>query len=364
MKDAIALHRTGPEWRIQPHSHTRAAIVLLVGGLVAALLATSGCGGASSGALAGSNPTPDTASPTLGSGATPTTAMGATPPSSDAHRLNEVPPLQPGDIRLVELRGSEPRSLAMRILTPAFDEAAIAEILGAVSAIALDSGEPAFDGLPGPFLTFVLRTTDDRELDIMTYADGRGLVTIYTAAGVLRDSSAHGHAVMALARRWASDLGAEVAIVDRAPWLLPEEMPADFGLILAYGVGARNVLDTFGGSFTKDLISAETPTAGTTFSFTDAQLREIYGLLRGIDVTGYPVQFLPADDDKYWVTPNQTYYLRLRAGERTSEIFWDDQNESRVKEAADLRRIIRRIREIIEGTHEYKALPGVRGGYL
>jgi hypothetical protein len=358
MKDAIATHRTGLERRIAPHSLPRAAAVLLLAGLIAAALAVSGCGGGSSGASAGKDATPTTTGPTLGS------AMGATPPSSDAHRLREVPPLQLGDIRLVELRGSGPQGALMRVLSPALDEAAIAEILGAVSALALDSGEPAFDGLPGPLLTFVLRTTDDRELDIMAYADGRGLQTVYAAAGVLRDSSAHGDSVVALAQRWAGDLQAETGWVDRTPWRLPEEMPADFGLILAYGVTARNVLDTFGGSFTKDLISSETPTAGTTFSFTDAQLREIYGLLRGVDITGYPVQFLPADDDQYWVTPSQTYYLRLRAGGRTSEIRWDDQNESRVKEAADLRRVIRRIQEMIEVTHEYKALPRARGGYL
>lgn len=173
------------------------------------------------------------------------------------------------------------------------------EILDAVSGITLESREPAFDGLPGPLLTFVLLTTDDRELDI-----------------------------------------------------------------LAYGVGARNELDTFGGSFTKGLVSHETPTAGTAFRFTDEQLRQIYGLLRGIDITRYPVEFIPADDDQYWVTPNQTYYLRLRAGGHTSEIRWDDQNESRIKQAADPRRVIRRIQEMIEGTDTYKALHGARGGYL
>jgi hypothetical protein len=38
---------------------------------------------------------------------------------------------------------------------------------------------------------------------------------------------------------------------------LPEQMPADFGLVAAYGVWARNVIDTFAHTFAKDLGPSE-----------------------------------------------------------------------------------------------------------
>ena len=40
----------------------------------------------------------------------------------------------------------------------------------------------------------------------------------------------------------------------RKPVAFPEEMPADFAFIAAYGVGGRNVFDSASGMFTKDLV--------------------------------------------------------------------------------------------------------------
>jgi hypothetical protein len=40
---------------------------------------------------------------------------------------------------------------------------------------------------------------------------------------------------------------------------LPAVQPADFGFVAAYGVGVRNQIDTFQGTFTKDIISQTKP---------------------------------------------------------------------------------------------------------
>lgn len=62
MTGANVIHRTGLERCIVSHSPTRAAGVLLLAGLIAAVLAMSGCGGGSSGASAG-DATPATGGP-------------------------------------------------------------------------------------------------------------------------------------------------------------------------------------------------------------------------------------------------------------------------------------------------------------
>ena len=52
----------------------------------------------------------------------------------------------------------------------------------------------------------------------------------------------------------------------------PTDIPEDFGFVLKYGVKARNVLDTFEGTFTKDLIRAGTKTTELVLSKVESQV--------------------------------------------------------------------------------------------
>jgi hypothetical protein len=143
---------------------------------------------------------------------------------------------------------------------------------------------------------------------------------------------------------------------------LPADMPGDFGLVMGYGVMARNILDTFGATFTKDLVSAAPSTAGTTLHLSESKLREIYGLLRDMDATTFPVKYVPPETGAFG-TPYSSYYLRFRAGGKLTEIRWDNYNFSQEKRALDLLRVMERIQSLIEATDEYKALPPIVGGY-
>jgi len=94
------------------------------------------------------------------------------------------------------------------------------------------------------------------------------------------------------------------------------DMPQDFNFILKYGIGAKNVLDTSGGTFTKDLISAGTRTA--ELSLTGKEMQGIYEEMERINIFSYFEKFSPKSD--VFVTPHPTYYLKIQANRKVKEI--------------------------------------------
>ena len=140
-------------------------------------------------------------------------------------------------------------------------------------------------------------------------------------------------------------------------------MPDDFSLALAYGVTLRNVLDTAAGTFTKDLISSEIPTATTPLMLSAEELKTIYAELRKMDIASYAGLFQPKNTTGWQHTPFEAYYLRLRMAGQEKEISWDDEDDSTAPDAVALRDLLKKIRTIIEAKPEYKALPAAEGGY-
>jgi hypothetical protein len=142
---------------------------------------------------------------------------------------------------------------------------------------------------------------------------------------------------------------------------LPSERPADFGFVFAYGVQARNVLDTFAARFTKDLISPHTPTATGVFDLTEEELDRVYDELGAIDILGYESVFRP-DTGGVFKAPHESYHLRFRANGVWKEIYWDDAGDSTASAAVALRGVLQDVRRMIEEDARYKALPPIQGG--
>lgn len=138
------------------------------------------------------------------------------------------------------------------------------------------------------------------------------------------------------------------------------DMPQDFNFIMKYGIGAKNVLDTAGGTFTKDLISAGTKT--TELSLTEKELQGIYSEMDRINILNYPEKFSPKSD--VFMTPHPTYYLKIQVNSEVKEILWEDKNDSQAVEAVQLRNLVNRIVQSIEKKKEFKTLPGAVGGYI
>lgn len=160
-----------------------------------------------------------------------------------------------------------------------------------------------------------------------------------------------------------------VIVQPRHSLTFPESMPADFGLVAEWGVARMNTLDTFSGTFTKDLVSGSPPTATTGLVLTPAELRGLFDGLRELELWSYPRHFHPWYADvtsagvEQMVTPATNYHLRVVAAGLEQEIWWTDDNASTVASAEALRDWFRMVMELVQSRPEYKALPQARGGY-
>lgn len=139
----------------------------------------------------------------------------------------------------------------------------------------------------------------------------------------------------------------------------------DFNLIFKYGVGAKNELNTFKGTYTRDMILD--PSITVKLSLSEEELDSIYQKMVEIDFFEYPDRFsvpIPPDGMVIMVTPYSSYYFKVKYDFKIKELWWEDEIKNENIEADKLRELIKLIRDIIESKEEYKQLPPPRGGYL
>ena len=138
----------------------------------------------------------------------------------------------------------------------------------------------------------------------------------------------------------------------------------DFNLRLRYGIGARNELNTFQNTYTKDLILDGTVT--TRFVLSDAEFEQIKDKMIEIDFFNYPETFTVARTDTIVVSiePHATYDFEVKYNSSIKRLHWDDGTISNDQRAERLRELIRLIQSIVETKPEYRQLPPARGGYL
>ena len=150
---------------------------------------------------------------------------------------------------------------------------------------------------------------------------------------------------------------------------LPEEMPDDFGFVAEWGVARMNSLDTFEGTFTKDLVTGSPRTATTKLVLTSDEKQALYQALRMLEPWSYPSRFEPpyadvtAPGTEQMVTPALKYHLHLSVARMEKDIWWTDDNLSTVAGAVALRAWFRQVMVLVESRPEYKAMPEARGGY-
>jgi len=145
----------------------------------------------------------------------------------------------------------------------------------------------------------------------------------------------------------------------------PPPHPSNFNMILKYGVGAGNELNTFEGTYTKDMIMD--PPITVDISLSKEELDRIYQKMIEINFFGYPDQFsvfVPPGQSFGLATPHCSYYFRVEYDSKVKELSWEDNITNPDKRADKLRELITLIRDIIESKEEYKQLPPPRGGYI
>jgi hypothetical protein len=140
---------------------------------------------------------------------------------------------------------------------------------------------------------------------------------------------------------------------------LPEKKPSDFGFVFNYGVGAKNQLDTFNGTYTKDMVTE--PAIITSLKLSDQEMNEIYSEMKSIEIQRYPNTFAPKSNGR--VTPFETYSIEIIVDGGEKSIYWEDKNGSKSKDAVQLRNLFNKIRKIISEKDKYKKLPKAKAGY-
>ena len=143
---------------------------------------------------------------------------------------------------------------------------------------------------------------------------------------------------------------------------------SDFNLVFEYGAGGaptKNVLDTFQGTFTKDMIVD--PPVTVKLKLSDQDLSRIRDKMDKIDFWDYPdvLEYEPrADGLTVMVTPYTSYYFKATMGKVVKEVTWENEYLDESPRAVALKELAQLIQQIIESTPEYEALPEPRGGYM
>ena len=139
----------------------------------------------------------------------------------------------------------------------------------------------------------------------------------------------------------------------------------DFNFIFKYGVGAKNEINTFHDTVTKDLIND--PSITISLSLTEEEMDHIYQKMVEIDFFNYPDVFkvtVPEDELTQLVTPHSSYYFKVEKGSTVKELNWEDEIMNPDEQADRLKELIYLIRDIIELKPEYQVLPEPSGGYM
>jgi len=146
-----------------------------------------------------------------------------------------------------------------------------------------------------------------------------------------------------------------------------KQTPAEsgFNMIFKYGVGANNVLDTFEGTYTRDMVLD--PSITIELTLTEAEKESIYQKMLEIDFFNYPDKFsvsVPPGESTGIITPHLSYYFKVAYDSQTKELWWADEITNPDENADRLRELIMFIRGIIEPKEEYKKLPEPTSAYM
>lgn len=146
------------------------------------------------------------------------------------------------------------------------------------------------------------------------------------------------------------------------PYWFPQRQ--DLNLIFKYGVGAKNELNTFKNTYTKDMVVDLPITINLTLS--DQEIETIYTKMKAVNFFNFP-QELPTPRDPNAlitiVTPCDDFYLKVISDSGNKEYFWDNCGEKLYQNFSELDELSNLIQDIIQSRTEFQELPEPRGGY-
>lgn len=128
-------------------------------------------------------------------------------------------------------------------------------------------------------------------------------------------------------------------------------------IVFRYGVGGRNELNTFNGTFTKDLVIDGTTTGKLYLSRED--LQQIQEKLAEMGFFDYPDSF----PSQGIVTPRGDDYLKVDNGTVEKEVSWYSDSEYEDPRVQSLHDLAAFLMGMIEAKPAFKAFPPANGAY-
>lgn len=136
----------------------------------------------------------------------------------------------------------------------------------------------------------------------------------------------------------------------------PASQPVNFNLIFRYGVRAKNQLNTFDGTFTKDMVTE--PSITIKFRLTDNELAGIYQKINDLKLFDKDEE---QSEGNMFITPCSSYYLKAQINSAQKELSWDNCSK---KISDKFQQFTDYLISIIESKEEYKKLPKPKNGYI
>ena len=138
-------------------------------------------------------------------------------------------------------------------------------------------------------------------------------------------------------------------------------------LVFAYGIGARNLLDTRNGTFTKDMILGSPLTV--SLQLTPGEMARIAQELERIDFFSCPREYeTPVDpSQESREAPaglHHSYRFAVTTERGTKVVVWQDKILNDDERAAGLRALAHLIEDMITAKPEYLRLAPPEGGYV
>lgn len=133
----------------------------------------------------------------------------------------------------------------------------------------------------------------------------------------------------------------------------------DFNLIFRVGVGAKNELNTFNGTFTQDMVVDPAITTDLKLSVNDKW--QILQEINEINFFNLPSNY--PRETGMWMSTQVDYYIKIQYGSQTKEVSWND-NSIRSSNTQNLNELADLIWGLIQSKPEYKSLPTPQAGYL
>ncbi|HEY9061756.1 MAG TPA: hypothetical protein VIO64_14780 [Pseudobacteroides sp.] len=161
---------------------------------------------------------------------------------------------------------------------------------------------------------------------------------------------------------------AYVAIQNFQPkdiYILSYEDLDKFNFKLNFNTNGKYQIDTYKGTFTKDLVKDGTKTI--EFKLPDNIKKSIYDLMRDIDIMSFPTKL---DLEGTGIMPSCDYKLTVTIGSKSRTIEWSNGLYPEVNNIdlsihnKNFLKLVKYISDYIYSTDEYKNMPEANGAYL